>query len=202
MLQRTGSQSFASRQVFHYKTNLPPSCWLQLYCPFSRAQRGCSSSVVSVFCQIESAAQTGINNMMNWVKHLNPRSYRPAEIKARWVFKRIVMSVCLDAGCLPVTEELQSWCLFCSHACHTRLIVEMTFIWANTSETLQEWQHPQYGEHINTHTAYACVFVWRTDTVLISEFVVEPWNSPRDGIRLCDVSASQGIKHCWVFASC
>lgn len=49
-LQRTGSQSAAAaRQVFNNTAKLPPSCWLQLGRPFSRAPRGHSSSVVLVF---------------------------------------------------------------------------------------------------------------------------------------------------------
>lgn len=62
-----------------------------------------------------------------------------------------------------------------------------------TSETLKSWQYRQHGETTNTHSM--------SDSILWLIFVVEQWKSPRDGIRLCDVSASQSIKYCWILAS-
>lgn len=62
-----------------------------------------------------------------------------------------------------------------------------------TSETLKSWQYCQHGETTNTHSM--------SDSILILIFVVEQWKSPRDGIRLCDMSASQSIKYCWILAS-
>lgn len=171
--QRTGSQSpVTAQQVFNNKANLPPSCWLQLYRPFSRTQSRYGSSVLLGSCQIESAVQTGIKNMMNWVTHLNPR---PAEIKAQ-------VSVCQAYRYILMCLFKHRLC-----ACYRGAAVLLFILLPYSSHKVNCWndlylskhlrditnlETPSAGRDKNTHRQYVCVCC--ENTALIPEFVMEP----------------------------
>lgn len=141
-----------------------------------------------------------INDMMNWVTHLNPQSYRLAETKA-------LVTVCQE-------YRHKCPCLFRHKlsACYWGAAVLLFILLPHLSHKVNCWDDLYLSKHLRDITSLATPSVWRAQTqteyvcVCLEKWhrpnlssVMEPWNSPRGGITLCDVSASQSIKHSCIF---